>query len=41
MGRFLSGFLCPGCGLELSMVGMRVDAVTLSVGFGFGGFVSG
>ena len=35
-------FLCPGCGLVLSMVGMLVDMLgSLSVGFGFGGFVSG
>ena len=35
-------FLCPGCGLVLSMVGMLVGMLgSLSVGFGFGGFVSG
>ena len=34
---FYSGFLCPGCGLEVSMVGLLVDAVTLPVGFGLGG----
>ena len=29
--------LWPGCGLVVSMVGLLVDAVTLSVGFGLGG----
>ena len=31
-------FMCPGCGLGLSMVGMLVAMLgSLSVGFGFGG----
>ena len=28
MGRFFSGFLCPGCGLVVCMVSLLVDEVT-------------
>ena len=42
MGGFYLVFLCPGCGLELSMVGMLVDILGFPVcGVWLDGSVSG